>query len=116
MEWCSRRLQYTRSVATTSMVGYVLGIGDRHTHNILVDNSTADVIHIDFGMVFEQGLTLPMPELVPFRLTREVVDGMGVSGYEGVFKRSSEEVLKVSNMFVSYAHLCIRSSLTNFIL
>lgn len=47
--WFERRLAYTNSVATTSMVGYVLGLGDRHTQNILVDQQTAEVIHIDFG-------------------------------------------------------------------
>jgi ataxia telangiectasia mutated family protein len=31
------------------MIGYILGLGDRHTVNILVDKSTAEVIHIDFG-------------------------------------------------------------------
>jgi len=30
------------------------------------------VVHIDFGIVFEQGKTLGTPETVPFRLTREV--------------------------------------------
>jgi len=47
--WFERRLAYTNSVATTSMVGYVLGLGDRHTQNILIDQQTAEVIHIDFG-------------------------------------------------------------------
>ena len=36
-------------VAAASMVGYILGIGDRHAHNILVDTTTAEVVHIDFG-------------------------------------------------------------------
>lgn len=40
---------YLSSVATTSMVGYILGIGDRHVQNILIDNYTAELIHIDFG-------------------------------------------------------------------
>lgn len=51
-EWFERRLAYTNSVATTSMIGYILGIGDRHVSNILIDEKTADVIHIDFGMEF----------------------------------------------------------------
>ena len=29
---------YTRSVAVNSMVGHILGLGDRHTNNILIDN------------------------------------------------------------------------------
>lgn len=37
------------SVATSSMVGYVMGLGDRHVQNILVDKQSAEVIHIDFG-------------------------------------------------------------------
>lgn len=41
------------SVATSSMVGYILGIGDRHVQNILIDNETAELIHIDFGKDFK---------------------------------------------------------------
>lgn len=48
-EWFERRLAYTKSAATTSMIGYVLGIGDRHVSNILIDQKTAELIHIDFG-------------------------------------------------------------------
>jgi ataxia telangiectasia mutated family protein len=48
------RLNYTRSVATTSIVGHVLGIGDRHTSNILLDNITGEIVHIDFGIAFDQ--------------------------------------------------------------
>lgn len=36
-------------MAASSMVGYILGIGDRHVQNILIDKTTAEVIHIDFG-------------------------------------------------------------------
>jgi serine-protein kinase ATM len=39
MAWFAMRLNYTRSVATTSIVGYILGLGDRHTANILLDSS-----------------------------------------------------------------------------
>ena len=46
-------------------------------------------------MAFEQGRTLPTPEVIPFRLTRDLVHGMGVSGVVGVFQRCSEETLSV---------------------
>ena len=46
-------------------------------------------------MAFEQGKTLKIPELVPFRLTRDIVDGMGVTGVEGIFRRSCEETMSV---------------------
>lgn len=93
--WFERRLAYTHSVATSSMIGYILGLGDRHVLNILIDQSTAEVIHIDFGIAFEQGLLLPTPETVPFRLTRDIEDGMGISGTEGVFRRTCEKTMQV---------------------
>lgn len=71
-----------------STVGYILGLGDRHVQNILIDTQTAELIHIDLGVAFEQGRILPTPETVPFRLTRDIVDGMGITGVEGVFRRS----------------------------
>nr|XP_046474200.1 serine-protein kinase ATM isoform X2 [Neodiprion pinetum] len=93
--WFERRLAYVHSVATTSMIGYILGLGDRHVNNILMDKLTAEVIHIDFGIAFEQGKVLPTPETVPFRLTRDIEAAMGVSGVEGVLRRSCEETIIV---------------------
>lgn len=95
MEWFMKRNNYVKSVATNSMTGFVLGIGDRHAHNILIDQISGECVHIDFGIVFDQGKGLGTPETVPFRLTRDIVDGMGVNGIEGPFRRCSEEVLRV---------------------
>ncbi|XP_048349844.1 serine-protein kinase ATM [Sphaerodactylus townsendi] len=93
--WFEKRLAYTRSVATSSIVGYILGLGDRHVQNILLDEQTAELVHIDLGVAFEQGKILPTPETVPFRLTRDVVDGMGITGVEGVFRRCCEKTMAV---------------------
>ena len=35
------------------------------------------------------------PELVPFRLTRDIVDGMGPSGTDGVFSKAAEATMGV---------------------
>lgn len=94
-EWFERRLAYTKSVATTSMIGYILGIGDRHVSNILIDERTAELVHIDFGIAFEQSKCLPTPETIPFRLTRDMVAAMGVSGVNGIFRRSCERTMDV---------------------
>ncbi|KAK0188952.1 hypothetical protein F5146DRAFT_1204581 [Armillaria mellea] len=93
--WFTMRLNYTRSVATTSIVGHVLGLGDRHTSNILMDNSSGAVVHIDLGIAFDQGKLLRVPERVPFRMTPDMVDGMGIAGTNGVFQRCAEETLRV---------------------
>lgn len=94
-EWYKRRLAYTRSVATNSMVGYILGLGDRHVENILLDKSSAELIHIDLGIAFDFGKILPTPETVPFRLTQDVRDGLGVLGVEGPLRQCCEATLRV---------------------
>lgn len=80
------------------MVGFILGLGDRHGENILLDTNTGAVQHVDFNCLFEkvryrykfgltlrdyQGKTFDIPELVPFRLTQNMVSGLGVTGVEG---------------------------------
>jgi hypothetical protein len=35
--WLDRRTNYTRSAAVMSMVGYILGLGDRHPSNLMLD-------------------------------------------------------------------------------
>ncbi|PZC82370.1 hypothetical protein B5X24_HaOG210411 [Helicoverpa armigera] len=93
--WYQSRLAYTKSVATSSMVGYILGLGDRHVYNILIDKRTAEVIHIDLGIAFDQGKTLPTPETVPFRLTRDIIAGFGSSGTEGIFRGCCEKTMQL---------------------
>jgi ataxia telangiectasia mutated family protein len=92
-EWFAKRTAYTRSTAAISILGHVLGIGDRHGHNILLDEKSGEIVHIDLGVAFEVGRILAVPEVVPFRLTRDIVDGMGITQTEGVFRRCCEFVL-----------------------
>lgn len=69
-KWFNQRRSYTHSVATSSIAGYILGLGDRHVRNMLLDINTAEIIHIDFGYAHENATLLPTPERVPFRMTQ----------------------------------------------
>ncbi|KAJ1764033.1 hypothetical protein LPJ69_002094 [Coemansia sp. RSA 1752] len=91
--WFERRETYIRSAAVASVAGWALGIGDRHLQNILVDQTSAEIVHIDLGIAFDLGKLLPIPELVPFRLTREMVDGMGLLGLDGSFRHACQATL-----------------------
>ncbi|KAF8138751.1 hypothetical protein EV363DRAFT_1394182 [Boletus edulis] len=82
--WLSSRLMYGRTAAVMSMVGFILGLGDRHCENILLDTNTGDV-----------GKTLEVPERVPFRLTQNMIDGLGVTGVEGVFRIACEMTMQL---------------------
>jgi serine/threonine-protein kinase ATR len=93
--WFAARLRYARSAAVMSMTGHMLGLGDRHGENILLEESSGGVFHVDFNCLFDKGLTFEKPELVPFRLTHNMVDAMGPYGYEGPFRKSCELTLKL---------------------
>ncbi|KAF2644722.1 hypothetical protein P280DRAFT_390394 [Massarina eburnea CBS 473.64] len=88
--WFAARLRYIRSCAVMSIVGHVLGLGDRHGENILLEQGNGGTFHVDFNCLFDKGLTFEKPELVPFRLTHNMVDAMGPSGVEGPFRSTCE--------------------------
>ncbi|KAF1999599.1 hypothetical protein P154DRAFT_467308, partial [Amniculicola lignicola CBS 123094] len=88
--WFAARLRYTRSCAVMSIVGHVLGLGDRHGENVLLEEGNGGTFHVDFNCLFDKGLTFEKPELVPFRLTHNMTDAMGPSAIEGPFRVSAE--------------------------
>jgi FKBP12-rapamycin complex-associated protein len=91
-----RRTNYTRSLAVMSMVGYILGLGDRHPSNIMLERHTGKIVHIDFGDCFEIAMRREkFPEKIPFRLTRMLTKAMEVSGIEGNFRTTCENTMRV---------------------
>ncbi|KAI0700624.1 hypothetical protein BC835DRAFT_1404834 [Cytidiella melzeri] len=93
--WLASRLAYSRTTAVMCMVGFILGLGDRHCENILLDTNSGDLVHVDFNCLFEKGKTLETPERVPFRLTQNIVDGFGITGVEGVFRIACEITMQL---------------------
>ncbi|KAK3022987.1 hypothetical protein RJ639_044981 [Escallonia herrerae] len=87
--------RYSASVAAMSMVGHILGLGDRHLDNILLDFCTGDIVHIDYNVCFDKGQRLKIPEIVPFRLTQTIEAALGLTGVEGTFRTNCEAVLGV---------------------
>ena len=95
-DWLERRTNYTRSMAVMSIVGYILGLGDRHPSNIMIDRVSGKVIHIDFGDCFEVAMKREkFPEKVPFRLTRMLIKAFEIGGLEGAYTITCENVMRV---------------------
>lgn len=46
--WYEARTRFTVSSAAWSAVGHVIGLGDRHSENILVDTTSGQCVHVDF--------------------------------------------------------------------
>ncbi|XP_048511999.1 serine/threonine-protein kinase ATR isoform X2 [Athalia rosae] len=93
--WYEARTAYIRTTAVMSMVGYILGLGDRHGENILFDSKCGDCVHVDFNCLFNRGEFFDWPERVPFRLTNNMVEAMGPLKFEGPFRRSCQTTMRV---------------------
>lgn len=94
-KWFASRKTFAKSAAVMSIIGYIFGLGDRHTKNLMVHLQTGKCIHVDFDMIFNKGETLGTPELVPFRLTQNMINGMGEVGLNGEFRTVCEQTLRV---------------------
>eukprot|EP00071_Canis_lupus_P034354 XP_022267911.1 DNA-dependent protein kinase catalytic subunit isoform X5 [Canis lupus familiaris] len=71
------RSHFASSHALMCISHWILGIGDRHLNNFMVSMETGGLIGIDFGHAFGSATQfLPVPELMPFRLTRQFINLM----------------------------------------
>ena len=68
-EILSTRINFMRNYSALQIASYILGIGDRHLENFLINIKTSKIVGIDFGVAFGQGLNQLIPELVPYRMT-----------------------------------------------
>jgi serine/threonine-protein kinase mTOR len=94
--WLDRRTNFARTLATTSMAGYILGLGDRHPSNIMIERETGKIMHIDFGDCFEVAMRRDKyPEKVPFRLTRMLVHALEPCGVRGHFRHMAVGMMRV---------------------
>jgi PI-3-kinase-related kinase SMG-1 len=57
--------------------------------------STGEVAHIDYNICFEKGQNLRVPERVPFRLTQNLEQALGVTKVEGMFRCSCESAMGI---------------------
>ena len=70
--------KYIISMAIWSMTSFLVGLGDRHPGNIMINKMSGEIIHIDFGYVALKGLSLGVPEIVDFRFTLNLRKNLGL--------------------------------------
>jgi len=88
---------FISSCAGYCVVTYILGIGDRHLENLLIDKN-GKLFHIDFGFILGKD---PKPFPPPMKLCKQMVEGMGgknSKGYEEFKKKCVD------------AYLCLRTN------
>uniref|UniRef100_A0A2D4JY01 non-specific serine/threonine protein kinase n=2 Tax=Micrurus paraensis TaxID=1970185 RepID=A0A2D4JY01_9SAUR len=73
----SLRSHFASTHALLCISHWILGIGDRHLSNFMISTETGGLVGIDFGHAFGSATQfLRVPELMPFRLTRQFVNLM----------------------------------------
>lgn len=53
-DWFEARTAFAHTAAVWSMVGHIVGLGDRHGENLLLDSASGDVVHVDFSCLFDK--------------------------------------------------------------
>lgn len=79
-DYYRQRKTFTNSFSITSIATYILGLGDRHPNNILLDVNTQELINIDLNLIFDQGKALTISEKVPFRMTQNIQQAIIAEG------------------------------------
>jgi phosphatidylinositol 4-kinase len=67
---------FMKSLASYSVICYILQIKDRHNGNILIDKA-GHIIHIDFGFMLGESPGSLGFEVAPFKLTQDYIDILG---------------------------------------
>ncbi|CAB3408744.1 unnamed protein product [Caenorhabditis bovis] len=118
--WRQKIDAYRESLAAWSIVCYIVGLGDRHASNILFDTSSATFVHIDLGMILEYSKrSLPVPEQVPFRMSRDLLDPILIEGVENgqlaeICTSTMEKLKKNEKVILGVASALLRETMTNF--
>lgn len=87
---------YVKSCAGYCVVTYLLGIGDRHLDNLMLQPD-GHMFHLDFGYILGAD---PKPYPPPMKLTKEMVEAMGGPGspYFRKHKKTSEHYSKFQKL------------------
>ncbi|GES81504.1 DNA-dependent protein kinase catalytic subunit [Rhizophagus clarus] len=92
----SIRSEFVKCHAAINICGYLIGIGDRHLENFLIDMKKGSLISIDFGHAFGSATeTLEVPELIPFRLTKQTETLMEPLGSRGLLEYPMIKILQI---------------------
>ncbi|XP_055921547.1 DNA-dependent protein kinase catalytic subunit-like isoform X2 [Eupeodes corollae] len=114
------RNNFATSMAAMNIAQWILGIGDRHLKNTLINVKDGSMTGIDFGFTFGSGTRdQKVPELIPFRLTSHLVNAMSPMGTSGLIFKCMAHTLRVfrsvDRLLMAYMEVFIREPSVNWL-
>lgn len=100
----SIKRKFLQSLAISSCLSYILGLGDRHLDNIMINNS-GQIFHIDYGYLMDNPMTsiISNPNI---KVTTVMIDFLG--GVEGkYYKEFTQYIIQVYDILRLYKNLVI---------
>lgn len=88
------RQNFTTSYATICIAQWILGVGDRNLSNTLISYTSGKALGIDFGYSFDSSIDSSVPELMPFRLTPQIIGLLQPFDKNGLLKITMINVLR----------------------
>ena len=89
------KTRFVHSLAISSAIAYIIGLGDRHLDNIMINNM-GQIFHIDYGYIMNNPIKLfNMPEI---KLTNDIIDFLGGNNsvYYDEFKKM---IVQIYNLY-----------------
>ncbi len=111
--------RFAKSLAISSCLSYVLGLGDRHTGNIMVSKN-GHIIHIDYGYILENPIHSSIFNTPIIRISGEMIDFLGGlnSEYYELFKDYIIKVFDIirlySDIITNYYHILGYEDIVNW--
>lgn len=109
---------FVRSTAGYAVITYLLGVGDRHLDNLLIDHD-GHFFHIDFGYILGKD-PKPFPPMI--KLPIQLIDGMGDINSENYTRFRSycftafTTLRKSANLILALFNLMTESTIPNILL
>lgn len=110
--------RFAKSLAISSCMSYILGLGDRHTGNIMISNQ-GNIIHIDYGYILENPIhsTIFTPII---RISSDMIDFLGgmQGNYYELFKSyiiNVYDILRLySDIITNYYHILGKENIVDW--
>ena len=107
--------KFINSLAGYCAVNYILGVGDRHDHNVMF-RKDGHIFHIDFGYILGNE---PYLSFIPFKVSKDMVDYMGGKDSEN-YKRFTQkcvnaylELRESARSIINMFYLMVDSGITH---